>query len=315
MQIKILGTESLGVRGLSCLVESGDRVIVIDPGMALGYHRYGLLPHPAQVAVGERIREEILAALQRATDVVFSHYHGDHVPLAKPNPYQVDLKAAGPLIQDARIWAKGLKGLNPQMETRRSALAETLGAVLPEVERWSEGILAFSPSLPHGEPNSKLGTVMMTRVESESQVFVHASDIQLLDEEPVSLILDWEPDVVLAGGPPLYLDFMGKELREKAWKGALRLAEGVETLILDHHLLRSMEGLGWIEELSLAVGKRVYCAADFMSLPRRLLEAQREALYAEMPVPKGWHAAYAEGRATTEGYKPEDHRGLFPDKQ
>ena len=56
MRIKPIGTESLGVRGLSCVVELGDRKIVIDPGVALGYRRHGLLPHPAQVAVGEQVR-------------------------------------------------------------------------------------------------------------------------------------------------------------------------------------------------------------------------------------------------------------------
>lgn len=56
MHIDILGAESLGVRGLCCVVEAKGRKIVIDPGLALGYQREGLLPHPAQVAVGERIR-------------------------------------------------------------------------------------------------------------------------------------------------------------------------------------------------------------------------------------------------------------------
>jgi len=56
VHIEILGAESLGVRGLSCVVDVEDRKIVIDPGLALGYHRYGLLPHPAQVAVGEQVR-------------------------------------------------------------------------------------------------------------------------------------------------------------------------------------------------------------------------------------------------------------------
>ena len=47
MHIRILGAESLGVRGLSCVVKVEERKIVIDPGLALGYYRYGLLPHPA----------------------------------------------------------------------------------------------------------------------------------------------------------------------------------------------------------------------------------------------------------------------------
>ena len=86
MRIKILGAESLGVRGLACVVTLAHRRIVIDPGVALGYWRHGLLPHPAQVAVGEEIRRQIRAALREATDVVFSHYHGDHNPVAGSKP-------------------------------------------------------------------------------------------------------------------------------------------------------------------------------------------------------------------------------------
>ena len=85
MRIEILGTESLGVRGLSCVVEAGERKIVIDPGVALGYNRHGLLPHPLQVAVGEVVRQKIIRAMADATDIVFSHFHGDHVPLVDAN--------------------------------------------------------------------------------------------------------------------------------------------------------------------------------------------------------------------------------------
>ena len=86
--LEIVAAESLGVRGLCCKVTFGRRCIVIDPGVALGYLRHGLLPHPLQVAIGEQVRESILAALEQATDIVFSHFHGDHVPLAEANPYQ-----------------------------------------------------------------------------------------------------------------------------------------------------------------------------------------------------------------------------------
>jgi predicted metallo-beta-lactamase superfamily hydrolase len=72
MQIKIIGTESLGVRGLCCVIETGNRKIVIDPGVALGYQRFGLLPHPFQVAVGERIRWEIIEHIKDSTDIVIA---------------------------------------------------------------------------------------------------------------------------------------------------------------------------------------------------------------------------------------------------
>jgi len=64
MRLDILATESLGVRGLCCVVETQDRKIVIDPGLALGYQRAGLLPHPVQVGVGVRVRRSIVEALE-----------------------------------------------------------------------------------------------------------------------------------------------------------------------------------------------------------------------------------------------------------
>ena len=49
----------------------------------------------------------------------------------------------------------------------------------------------------------------------------------------------------------------------------------MDTLILDHHLLRCEEGLPCLDRLSSEAGHRVICAADFMGRPRRLLEARR----------------------------------------
>jgi len=81
MNLEIIAAESMGARSLCCLVTLPDRRIVIDPGVSLGYVRHGLLPHPLQVAIGRRVREKILRVLNNASDVVFSHFHGDHVPL------------------------------------------------------------------------------------------------------------------------------------------------------------------------------------------------------------------------------------------
>jgi hypothetical protein len=144
---------------------------------------------------------------------------------------------------------------------------------------------------------------MMTRIEWGDTAFVHASDIQLLDGEAVSLIRNWQPDIVLAGGPPLYLPWLSPRHREMAWRNAQRLARHVDTLILDHHLLRCEEGLGWLARLSSETGRRVLCAADFMRRRRCLLEARRAELYKEMPVPDGWHEAYARGEADTGRYQ------------
>jgi len=302
VNLTILGTESLGVRGLSCEVQVKNRKVVIDPGMALGYWRHGLLPHPAQVAVGEQIRRKIVAAWQDATDVVLSHFHGDHVPLPDANPYQLSAHQVAPLFRTIRLWCKGPDGLSHNMESRREALIEILGRNLPIAEGQKDGLLEFSLPVPHGDPHTNRGTVMMTRIEDEDGVFVHASDIQLLDSETVALILDWRPDIVLAAGPPLYLAGLSSQQRQQAWENGLRLSSGVETLILDHHLLRCEAGLRWLDHLASVTGRRVLCAADFMDHPRCLLEAQRVQLYKEMPVPEGWHEAYAHGDVDTSSY-------------
>ena len=307
MQIEILGTESLGVRGLSCVVEVKDRKIVIDPGVALGYNRHGLLPHPLQVAVGESVRRKILLALKDATDVVFSHFHGDHVPLVDANPFQMPAQKVAALCQartkKLRFWTKGPQGLSQNMTHRLQSLRLALDSDLPNAEGQNDGLLTFSLPVPHGQRSEHRGTVMMTRVEEGKEVFVHASDIQLLDDDAVSSILTWQPTIVLASGPPLYLPHLSQKQRKTAWYNAVRLAQEVDILILDHHLMRSKGGARWLDKLSSITGHKVVCAADFLGRHRTLLEAWRQRLYAEMPVPAGWHEVYARGEVDTRPYR------------
>jgi predicted metallo-beta-lactamase superfamily hydrolase len=302
MSLEIIGAESLGVRSLCCLVTLPHRRIVIDPGVSLGYMRYGLLPHPLQISVGCRIREKILQLLNNATDVVLSHFHGDHVPLMDANPYQLSVRALPSRFRELRCWSKSDDGLSDNMRKRFHDLAALLGTNLQVAEGQSEGPLSFSRAVPHGAPDSNTGSLMMTRIEMGSHVFVHASDIQLLDGPTVDQVINWQPDIVLAAGPPLYLDRLSKAGRERAWGNAVRLVQSIDIVILDHHLMRSMEGTVWLDKLSATVGKKVYCAADFMGQPKQLLEAERARLYEEMPVPEKWHDDYAKGQVDPDGY-------------
>lgn len=296
MELEILATESLGVRGMCCFVTAGDRRILIDPGIALGYWRHHLLPHPCQIAVGVKIREAIIGALKSATEIVFSHFHGDHVPLLRANPYQLAFRQLPPHFGQLPCWSKSRDSLSSHMIQRAEDLEELLGPNMKVAENLSVGPLSFSQSVPHGAPDGRFGTVMMTRVAMQGQVFVHASDIQLLDDATVDTILAWEPDIVFTAGPPLYIEMLDDRLKDRAWENGLRLAKNVSTLIVDHHLLRSRQGGNWLHRLSETLGKKVYCAADFMHQPRRLLEARREELYAALPVPPHWHEEYEKGR-------------------
>ncbi|SMC61326.1 Predicted hydrolase of the metallo-beta-lactamase superfamily [Desulfocicer vacuolatum DSM 3385] len=301
MKIEIIGAESLGVRGLCCFITVKEQKILIDPGIALGFIRKGLLPHPAQVAVAEVIREKIIHAWKLATDIVFSHFHGDHVPLTDANPYQLDIKRVVNLNPGVRIWSKSAQFLSSKEQKRATALKEVLDVPWEEGKPGT-GAFSFSLPVPHGENIERNDRVMMTRIENDT-VFVHTSDIQLLDDDTVDRVLEWQPDIVLADGPPIYFDKMNTELRHRAWNNAVRLAGSVDTLVLDHHLMRSHEGVQWLEGISAESGGRVICAADFMESPRRLLEAERESLYDKMPVPPGWHRDYGEDRAGTGAFK------------
>ncbi len=302
MDIEIIGTESLGVRGLCCFVKTGDRRILFDPGIALGYHRYGLLPHPFQVAVDEQIQKKIVKRWSEATDIVISHFHGEHTPLVDANPYQFNINKIAGLNPGVRLWTKALRHFSSLEKERAVALSFVLKNSLIEAEGTKQGAMTFSRPVFHGDKKDHSVTVMMTRVEGDG-VFVHTSDIQLLNREAIYQILDWRPNIVFADGPPLYLHnrLSGNQVRQ-AWHNAKRLAREVDTLILDHHIMRNLEGLKWIKRLSAETGKRVMCGADFMKKPRMLLEARRKRLYKYMPVPAGWHEDYAKGRVNTDDY-------------
>jgi len=187
------------------------------------------------------------------------------------------------------------------MSKRFGDLAELSGENMLVAEGRSEGPLSFSRAVPHGARDNR-GTLMMTRIEMSDGVFVHASDIQLLDDSTVDKVISWQPGIVLAAGPPLYLDRLSDVEIERAWNNAIRLAQNIDVVILEHHLMRSAEGAVWLGKLADTVGRKVYCAADFMGVPRQLLEAERVQLYEAMSTPETWHDDYARGLVDPDDY-------------
>lgn len=292
MKIKIIGTESLGVRGLCCTVEFNKRKIVIDPGVSLGYIRNGLKPHPLQIAVGEVIRNKIIEEIKTSTEIIFSHFHGDHIPLINANPYQLSIREIGSIGKDCRIWAKKEDGSNGRMKGREESLIFGLNHNIKVAEGRIDKNLFFSKEVPHGMKETHLGTVVMTCIEYEGLRFLHASDIQFLDNDTVKEILKIKADIVLASGPPIYLEDYMKNKKDMAWKNLLETSENVGTLILDHHILRCKEGIDWLEKLKAESNNNVVCSADYMGKNRHFLEAIREKLYKDIPVEKDWHDNY-----------------------
>ncbi len=303
MRIKLLGAESLGVRGLCSVAQLKNRKIVIDPGIALGWSRQGFLPHPFQIAIGAGIRKHIIDELKDATDVIISHFDGDHCPLLRPNPYQLGIEEVKDSLSHCRLWAKGPDQCPSTQNKRREELAESLNQALLNAESSKEGPLSFSVCVPHGQQEER--GVMMSRIEEDEETFVHASDIQLLNDNVIEIILNWKPDIVFVSGPPLYHYVLPSHdaQRKRAWENALRLSEQVGTLIIDHHLLRSEEGVAWLEKLKRTARHHIYSAADFMERTPLFLEAWRKELYEWLPVPEDWHEKFQHGQMDASDYQ------------
>lgn len=277
MKIRIIGAESLGVRSMCCVVETGSRRVLIDPGVALAPRRFGLAPHKVEVCQAAAIRAKVLEEVKMATDVVISHFHGDHAPLSAPDPYQISLDDFVAKLSTSSLWVKGRTGNTRLMAERFRAFVQTLGERVVEADGRNAGDVSFSLPVQHGAEGR--GRVMMTRVRDGREVFVHGSDIQLLDEAAVAAIIAWKPDVVFVAGPPIYLSVLDKEARTRAFANGVRLAQATGLLIVDHHLMRCETGKEWLDALREKSKSRVVDGATFMGVEPQLLEANRKRLY------------------------------------
>jgi hypothetical protein len=299
--IKILAAESLGVRSLCCLIEKEEQKILIDPGISLGYNRHGLLPHPIQIAVDEIIRAKIIEELKSATDLVFSHFHGDHIPFKNANVYQIKLNQVKKHLKDINIWSKSAEDESHKFQERAWDLKFNSNH-FTEAEAQTIDDLIFSEPVFHGEKDSFLGQVMMTKIKLKNKYFVHASDIQFLYTPTIKKLIMLQPDIVIASGPPLYLSHIDQKIAAEAAENILLLSSKVETLIIDHHLLRAEAGLRYLRELNNKSKNQIISAADFMGLKPCLLEARREELYDKFPVAADWHQQYEASLVDTKDY-------------
>uniref|UniRef100_A0A7C2BD50 MBL fold metallo-hydrolase n=1 Tax=candidate division WOR-3 bacterium TaxID=2052148 RepID=A0A7C2BD50_UNCW3 len=280
----IIGAESLGVRSMCTLVKTRNRLILIDPGVALAPLRFSLPPHPLELKRAEEIRHQILSLLPEVTDIVISHFHGDHAPLLEPDPSQIPLSEFKKGLGRTRIWLKSTAGNTRLMQNRHEQFISELRSLVMMAEGHTEPGLEFSPPVLHGQMGR--GTVMMTRVSDGETTFVHASDIQLLDSAAVDLIISWQPDIVFVDGPPVYLrDTITEEMNSRALENGIRLARHTGTLIIDHHLLRSPSGPEWLNRIEKTTGTSTITAAHWEKKEPLLLEAGRRRLYTRYPVP------------------------------
>ena len=299
MTITPIAAESLGVRSLATHVQTSDTSFLIDPGVALGF-RDGFHPHPEEYRRLEDVQQHILHLGSKSEVIIISHFHHDHfLPFYQNYAYfWSGREVASRLYNKRSVWCKDIRSnINYSQQSRGYNFVRSVRKVAQEVgyadgraTKYENTFLRFSPAVPHGEKNTKLGWVVMTAIQCGGFSMVHASDTQGPMEHSTSdWILGQKPDVLILAGPPTYLapDRVSVEVLSQAANNLQTLAETIPMIIVDHHLLRDSawgEWLAPIRRFASDHGHQVMTVAEVMGLPDTLLEASRSSLYEQSPV-------------------------------
>ncbi|RLE66142.1 MAG: hypothetical protein DRJ38_02445 [Thermoprotei archaeon] len=289
MKIIPIADESLGVRSMCLFLETPDIKILFDPGVSLAPRRYGLPPHPFEFKAVKEARRRILSYAKKADVVTVSHYHLDHYTPAFKSWYEwTDEETYGEIYSEKIILAKNVEEHINFNQRKRGLVfknkVEDLGSarlLYFDSNRMLFGstVVEASPPLPHGSEGSKLGWVLIFTVICGEYKVMYAPDVQgPISDKTLSYILSIMPDVLIVGGPPLYLS--GRKVKreevEKGLENLKKLSNDLKYVILSHHLLRDKK---WKEVFST----NVFLFSSILGSSEELLEANRDILYKEHP--------------------------------
>jgi hypothetical protein len=316
-----LAAESLGVRSMCTYVETPDIRIVLDAGVSLCPNRFGLPPHPEEFKAMMESRRKIADAAEKAEIVTISHYHYDHhTPSFEDwlvNWTDAD-ETARQIYQNKIVLVKNPREqVNYSQRERGWMFGKTGGKCARKIENadgraftFGDTKIKFSEPVFHGPENSELGWVLMVTVESQSERFLFAPDLQgPMSSRPLQIIADQNPQLLMIGGPPLYLSpsKVGENQLQTGLKNLGEVVRKVPYVIVDHHILREEN---WQEETvdalydSYRSGSVLQTAAEFLGKRNTLLEAVRKKLFAESPPSKEFEKWMKANDETKKHVKP-----------
>ncbi|MFX0116267.1 MAG: hypothetical protein ACFFB3_17085 [Candidatus Hodarchaeota archaeon] len=285
MNIVPLAAESLGTRSMATWIGCrNDKVgILIDPGVSLAKKRFNLKPHILEVERNLDHWAQICTYLRRSKYVVVSHYHYDH---HNPRTPQV--------LAEKILFVKSPRIVNKSQKNRSRYFLEQVRGHVTEVNHadWrnfdlEENIeIKFSGALPHGHEGTKLGFVLATTITCENETFLHTSDVLGIQAEvQLQYILEQNPTILYVDGPSTRASQSStkKELAKSIDSLEKSIAKTqLETIILDHHLLRDLNWRAKIQQLLTTAetsGVQIFTAAEYLGKENDLLEANRKQLY------------------------------------
>ncbi len=298
IKVTPIAFESLGVRSMCTSIQTSDVKLLIDPGLALG-PRFSLLPHPLEYQTRERLRNSIVEKAHQTDLVVITHYHHDHY-----TPNFVDTtwigstpEIAQEIYRDKDILVKDFRNRVNPSQRRRGWLASRLlskcarSVKIADEQRFifGETEIVFSAPVPHGEEGGELGWVLMVKVSSQSETVLFASDVQgPASSTTSSTIAEEKPDLLIIGGPPLYLKGLrvGEAVINRALKNLVNLSRSLQTIIVDHHLLRAAEWEAFLQPAygtAHKVNHQIFTAQKFSNSINDIFEYRRKELYELYP--------------------------------
>ncbi len=286
IRVTPIAADSFGVRSMATFIETSSVRLLIDPAAALAPSRYGLKPHPVEWQRLDESWSKIIDFASSAEIIILTHYHYDH-----HSTRHIEL------FKNKRLFIKDPSlNINRSQMWRAAYFLQSIQGLPKEIKsadgkriRIGETTINFSTAVSHGV-DTKLGYVVEVSVKSGGEGVLYTSDVQgPVSEEQVKFILENAPQILIVDGPPTYL--LGSAFKEDDLLVANQLltkiirslvASGLDTVILDHHLLRDLnykERVKPVYEVGEELGVRLSTAAEFIGKAVDTLEARRKELY------------------------------------
>jgi predicted metallo-beta-lactamase superfamily hydrolase len=286
--VRIVAADSMGVRSLATFVDMCGISVGVDLGAALAPRRFGLPPHSVEYERLERVLDVARRLVRESDVVVVTHYHYDHYIRGEPEIYY----GKRLLVKDIERDINRSQRFRGYMFLKKSGLAYRAHVTPSDSSTFifDKMVIEFSKPVWHGEPGSRVGKVLMVRIQCEDNSVIFTSDVQgPVDPDALSTLKSWSrprPSLIILGGPPTYSS--GTLVSEEAVRMGLEGLETVlwdvrpEILVVDHHLLRDIEYLKHIQRhvrIASELGVKLITAAEYEGRPVEQLEARRRELW------------------------------------
>lgn len=298
-----LAAESLGVRSMCTYVETPDVRILLDAGVSLCPNRFGLPPHPKEFQAIVQSRKKISDAAEKSKVVTISHYHYDHhTPSFEDwlvNWTEAD-ETARQVYQNKIVLLKNPREqINYSQRERGWMFARTGGTYAEKTVNadgqsfaFGETAVKFSEPVFHGSEHSEMGWVLMVSISFGNEKFLFAPDVQgPMSSRPLQIILEEKPQLLMIGGPPLYLvpSRVSENQLHTSLENLRKIARTVPHVILDHHVMRDEQWQRKTVDVlyeSYSCGSTLQTAAEYAGERNAFLEAERKRLFEENPPSK-----------------------------